>query len=105
MINQFIYRSIPEENIPWDNVVDNLHDEYLLSIERYDQMEKRFDDAKFFMRCILFKKKKTVKHSSTMCSINHWQSENSTQTIIEKNERIDYQSDLIDDIISEFIII
>ena len=65
-----IYRSIQEEKIQWDNVVDKLNEECLLSIERYDQMGKRFNDAKFFIQCIVYKtgidkQKKDFKHTST----------------------------------------
>lgn len=93
-----------EESIQWNHVVEKLNEECLLSIERYEQMEKRIDDAKFFMQCIVYRKlidkqKKDFKHSSIMCSMRQWQNEKSTQTkIIIKNE-----SQLIDDVISKFI--
>jgi hypothetical protein len=35
-----IYRSIEDENIQWDDIVNKLNEEILLSIERYNQMEK-----------------------------------------------------------------
>jgi len=103
-----IYRSIQEENIQWDDRVHKLNKEILLAIERYNQMEKQFDDAKFFMQCIMYKKlldkqKKDFKHSSIMCSISEWQNEKSTQTMKDKKMIIYNESQLIDDLISEFI--
>jgi hypothetical protein len=103
-----IYRSIQEENIQWDDRVHKLNKEILLAIERYNQMEKQFDDAKFFMQCIMYKKlldkqKKDFKHSSIMCSISEWQDEKSTQTMKDKKMIFYNESQLIDDLISEFI--
>jgi hypothetical protein len=102
-----IYRSIQEENIQWDDLVNSLHDEALLAIERYDQMEKRFDEATFFMQCIVYKnlvdiQKKDFKHSSIMCSIKQSHNEKSTQTMKDKEMIIANESQSIDDIISEF---
>jgi hypothetical protein len=110
MLFKWIIRQLidQEENIQWNNIVDKLNEECLLSIERYDQMEKRLNDAKLFMQCIVYKKivdkqKKDFKHSSTMCLINQWQMEKSTQTMNEKKIVVRNDSQLIDDIISKFI--
>ena len=102
-----IYRSIQDKNIQWNDIVNKLNGEILLSIERYNQMEKQFVDAKFFMHCIVYEKiidkhKKDFKHSSIMCSISQWQNEKSTQTMKDKKMIIYNESQLIDDIISEF---
>jgi hypothetical protein len=103
-----IYRPIQQENIQWEHIVNKLNEEILLSIERYAQMEKRFDDEKFFMQYIVYKtvldkQKKDFKHSSIMCSISEWQNEKSTHTMKDKKMIIYNESQLIDDIISEFI--
>jgi len=103
-----IYRSTQDENIQWDDIVNKLNEEILLSIERYNQMQIRFVDAKFFMQCIVYKKsidkqKKDFKHSSIMCSITQWENEKSTQTMKDKKMIIYNESQLMDDIISEFI--
>ena len=111
MISQLIdsiYRSIQEENIHWDEIVKQLNEEMLLSIERYHQMENRLNDAKIFMRCIVYKKitdkqKKAFKHSNIMCSIKQWQNEKSTQTIYDKKLLIQHESPLIEDVICKFI--
>jgi len=110
MLFKWIIRQLidQEENIHWNNIVDKLNEECLLSIERYGQMEKRLNDAKLFMQCIVYKKivdqqKKDFKHSSTMCLINQWQIEKSTQTMNEKKIVVRNDSQLIDDIISKFI--
>jgi hypothetical protein len=111
MISQLadsIYRSVQEENIHWDEIVKQLNEEILLSIERYHQMEKRFNDAKFFMQCIVYKKitdkqKKAFKHSHIMYSIKQWHNEKSTQTIYDNKLIIQNESQLIDDVICKFI--
>jgi hypothetical protein len=60
------------------------------------------------MQCIVYKKlidkqKKDFKHSSIMYSISQWQNKKSTQTMKDKKMIIYNESQLIDDIISEFI--
>ncbi len=38
---EYEYQSSREENIQWDDIVHGLDEGILLSIERYDQMEKK----------------------------------------------------------------
>jgi len=52
---------------------------------------------------LIDKQKKDFKHSSIMCSISQWQNKKSTQTMKDKKMIIYNESQLIDDIISEFI--
>jgi hypothetical protein len=103
-----VYRSIQEEDRQWDDVVNKLDEEVLLSIERYNQMEKRFNDATFFMQCTINRKitdrqKRDFKHASIMCSMTQCQNEKSTQTINDRTVIIENESQLIDDVICKFI--
>ena len=107
LISQVIHsisQSIDEENIHWDTIVKQLNEDILLSIQRYEQMGKCFDEMKIFMQCFVNKQKKDLQHSSRICSINEWQSDKSTQTTHHKKEIIIHsETQLIDDVICKFL--